>query len=150
MSHAKLSLTRILRAFKTFGAFTSGVGVHYAPSAIVNTTHQSFAANLIIGQRMQPHIFVRVADGLPVEIQDLLPADTRFKVLLFAGDTSSEAQMQKVRAFTDALGSEDVFFRRHGGSDPWNVFDIQVISSASKFAVDFTDFPKELTTHWSK
>lgn len=124
--------------------------MHYAPSAVVNTTHQALAAQLIIGKRMPPHVFVQVADGRPVEIQDVLPADTRFKLLLFAGDTSEPAQLQKVRAFADALKGEEAFFKRHGGSDPWKVFDIQVISSASKFAVDFTDFPKSLCPHWSK
>jgi hypothetical protein len=36
--------------FQTFGAFTSGIGIHYAPSTIVDTAHQSLASKLIIGQ----------------------------------------------------------------------------------------------------
>lgn len=99
---------------------------------------------------MRPHSFVRAADGRPSEIQDLLPADTRFKVLLFAGDTTDEAQMRRVRAFADALESEDGWFKRFGGRDPWNVFDVFTISTGSKHNVSYTDFPKALCHHWSK
>ena len=35
---------------------------------------------------MPPQIIIRAADARPFELQDLLPADTRFKVLIFAGD----------------------------------------------------------------
>ena len=75
-----------IRVFRTSGGFTSGIGVHYTPSAIVDPRHQKCAEKLIIGQRMHPQIFVRAADIRPVEIQDLLPADVRFKVLFFVGN----------------------------------------------------------------
>ena len=87
MSNIPCHVLTVFRAFNAYGGFTSGIGVHYAPSAITNTTHQSHAANLIIGQRMLPHVFVRAADARPFEIQDLLPADTHFKLLVFAGHT---------------------------------------------------------------
>lgn len=84
------------RAFKTFGAFTSGIGIHYAESTIVNAKHQSVAKNLIIGQRMPPQVIVRAADARAYELQDLLPSDARFKILVFAGDTANPAQRAKV------------------------------------------------------
>jgi len=65
----------------TFAEFTSGIGVHYSPSTIVDPKHQKYAENLIIGKRILPQIFVRAADMCPVDIQDMLPADVRFKVL---------------------------------------------------------------------
>lgn len=138
------------RHFQTFGAFTSGIGIHYAPSAIVNAAHQSAAAKLIVGQRMPPHVFVRCADGRPYEIQDLLPADTRYKIIVFAGDTPDTRQATRVTKLAEYLDSSANFYRRFGGSDPSKVFEILTISSAPKEKVNYTDVPKALRPHWSK
>lgn len=137
-------------AFQTFGAFTSGIGIHYAPSAIVATTHQVHAPNLVVGRRMLPHVFVRAADARPFEIQDLLPADTRFKLLVFAGDTSDAAQLGRVRALADAVGAPGGFYRRFGGADPARVFDVLAVCSVGKEKVNYTDLPPLFRTHWSK
>ena len=141
---------RPYRAFQTFGAFTSGIGIHYTPSTIVNTTHQTHAANLVIGQRMLPHVFVRAADARPFEIQDLLPADTRFKVLVFAGDTSDPQQLTRVRDLANAVDGPGGFYRKFGGGDPSKVFDVLSICSATKDKVNYTDLPPVFRTHWSK
>ncbi|KAI0339685.1 hypothetical protein BDW22DRAFT_1361261 [Trametopsis cervina] len=145
-----VSHQQFLEAFQTFGLFTSGIGIHYAPSAIVNTAHQVAASNLVIGQRMLPHVFVRVADGRPFEIQDLLPSDTRFKVLVFAGNTTEEGQMSLVNAFATELEDKDGFFRRHGEENPSKMFDILAISSQPKDKLNYVDLPAVLRPHWSK
>lgn len=120
--------------------------MHYSPSSITNPTHQSHASNLIIGQRMQPHVFIRAADARPFELQDLLPADTRFKVLVFTGDVSEEQRL-RVKKLAESIDSSESFYRTFGGAD---VFDILSISSAGKEAVNFTDMPAVFRTHWSK
>ncbi|KAJ3558697.1 hypothetical protein NM688_g764 [Phlebia brevispora] len=139
-----------LRAFQTFGEFTSGIGIHYGPSAIVNPEYQSVAKRLTIGKRILPHVFVCAADGRPYEIHDLLPADTRFKVLVFAGNTSQEAQMQRVREFADMLTRKDAFFERYGKSDPSRLFNLLIISSTSVDGTDHVGLTKAFRSHWSK
>lgn len=84
-------------------AHNSGIGIHYGTSMITNVQYQAFAKNLIIGQRMIPQVLVRAADGRPYELQDLLPADARFKVLVFAGDTMSKAQLAILHKLADEL-----------------------------------------------
>ena len=143
-------IATVHRAFKTFGAFTSGIGVHYAPSAIVNTTHQAHASKLIIGQRMLPQVFVRAADARPFEIQDLLPADTRYKVLVFAGNPTDAGQLARVRALAAAFERPEGFFKRFGGAEPTKVFDVLAICAASKDRVNYTDLPPVFRSHWSK
>ena len=123
--------------------FTSGIGVHYGPSSIVNPAHQALASNLIVGQRVLPHVFVRCADARPVELQDALPADTRFKLLVFLGAADA-------RTLAEKLERADGWFRRFGGADPWRVFDVLTICAGSKHEVSYTDFPKALCSHWSK
>ncbi|KIP05547.1 hypothetical protein PHLGIDRAFT_91984 [Phlebiopsis gigantea 11061_1 CR5-6] len=140
-----VSHEEFIAAFQTFGAFTSGIGIHYSPSAIVHTAHQAHATALVVGQRMLPHVFVRAADARPFEIQDLLPADTRFKLLVFAGDTTDAAQLARVRALATAL--EDGVYGRFGGAA---VFDVMAVCAATKEKVNYTDLPAIFRTHWSK
>lgn len=138
------------RAFQTFGAFTSGIGVHYAPSALVAPQHQAHARALVVGERVPPHTFVRAADGRPFDIQDLLPADTRFKVLVFAGDTGAPAQAARVHALADALDAPEAFLRRFARGAPDGVFDVITISAATLADVRVAQLPALLRPHFSK
>ena len=141
-----------LRAFQTFGLFTSGIGVHYQPSDIVNTAYQSSASKLLIGQRMPPHVFVRAADARPFEIQDLLPSDARWKVLVFAGDIMDPAQSARVHKLAQEMARPEGFLRRfsdaRGGVE--KVFDVLTIASGDKLKVITADVPKIFRSHWSK
>lgn len=149
-SHARVANASVIRAFQSFGGFTSGIGVHYAPSTIVNPANQSLASGLIVGQRLPPHIFIRAADARPFDIQDVLPSDTRFKVLAFVGNTTNDVQMHRIHALATYLDGSDSFFRRFGGSDPSRVFDLLAISSATKDELNYTDLPVVFRSHWSK
>lgn len=138
-----------MEAFQTFGLFTSGIGVHYQPSTIVNPKHQSVASNLLIGQRMLPHVFVRAADCQPMEMQDLLPADARFKVVVFTGDTTDQVQLKKVRALAEEMDKPEGFLKRFGKSNG-SAFDVISVSSAKKKYSNYTDAPPLFRSHWSK
>jgi len=135
-----------LKAFQTFGAFTSGIGVHYAPSIITNPTHQSLSQHQLIGTRILPQVFIRAADGRPYEIQDLLPADTKFKVLVFAGDTTKHEQLRRVQKLAEEISTGEYGFLQKFRRD---VFDVWAISSGKKEKVDYTDLPEVLRPHWS-
>lgn len=102
--------------------------------------------------RLPPQVLVRAADGRPFELQDLLPADTRFKVLLFAGDTTRDAQRARLRALAAAMDAAGGFFNRHtpARGARADVFDILAISSGKKEVVNFTDLPPLFRPHWSK
>ncbi|GJE87714.1 phenol 2-monooxygenase [Phanerochaete sordida] len=145
-----VSHEQFLEAFNAYGGFTSGTNVHYPPSAIVNEAHQQLARNLVIGERMLPHVFICAADARPFDIQDFLPADTRFKVLVFLGDVGNRQQLARVHRFAEDVASSKAFYRKFGGDDPAKVFDIVSIGSGRKHEVNYTDVPLPLRTHWSK
>jgi phenol 2-monooxygenase len=132
------------RAFQAFGEFTSGIGVHYAESPITNTRYQSHARNLIIGQRMLPQIVLRAADMRPDELQDLLTANTRFKLFIFTGNTSDPGQCERVARLAEEFGHPEGFLVRRPMA-----FDIVTILSARKEVVDYTALPLLLRPHWS-
>lgn len=111
--------------------------------------------NLIIGSRMAPQIILRAADARPFELQDLLPSDTRFKVIVFSGNLEDETQLKKVESFAKAaLGKEPNaggFLRKFGRKrDGREVFDVLTIMSGKKEMVNHTIMPEELVSHWSK
>ncbi|RDB15345.1 Phenol 2-monooxygenase [Hypsizygus marmoreus] len=139
-----------LKAFKAFGGFTSGIGICYAESELINTTHQSFTKNLIIGKRLPPQIVVRAADLRPFELQDLLPSDARFKVLVFAGDTIQPSQRMRLTMLAEEMGAGASFLKTYShGENIFAAFDILVVGS-SKGATRHTDFPELFRSHWSK
>lgn len=129
-------------AFQQFGGFTSGIGIRYGESPIVNTTHQLYAKNLVIGQRMPPQLLIRAADSRPVELQDLLPSDTRFKLLVFTGDSSGAAQQSKLERAAEEI---QPWVNKYGSA-----IDIVSISSAKKANVRYNELPLVFRSHWSK
>ncbi|KZT01975.1 uncharacterized protein LAESUDRAFT_730684 [Laetiporus sulphureus 93-53] len=139
-----------VEAFQATSLFKTGLGIHYLPSAVVHTQHQAYASNLIIGQRMLPHVFVRVADARPYEIQDLLPADTRFKIIVFTGDARDKSQLDRVTKLAADLEQPKAFLNRFSKGNIASVFDILCISAAKKGSLKYTDLPALLRSHWSK
>jgi phenol 2-monooxygenase len=113
------------------------VGVHYAPSAVTETTYQGVAANLIIGQRLLPHVLVRAADAREVNIQDLAPSDTRFKLFVFPGEHA-----QEIAAY---LNRPECFFHKRQ-----DAFDVITVLQGSKHTVNYLQVPPVLRPHWSK
>jgi len=137
--------TKFRRIFQTFGGFTSGIGICYYDSLITNTSNQHLAKNLIIGQRTPPQIFIRAADSRPMEIQDLLPSDGRFKILVFTGNTSNASRSRMVE---DAANMEALLWTLSSGST-FSLFDILSIASAKKSNIH-CDLPVFYRPHWSK
>ncbi|TRM69607.1 FAD binding domain-containing protein [Schizophyllum amplum] len=134
----------LYQAYQTFGGFTSGIGICYAPSAITCTSNQGFATGLPVGQRVPPHVFVRMADALAVEIQDMLPANARFKILLFTGDHTRDNYTDDIQHFADTLG--DVLTRYQKGRSP----DIVTILAGDKDPARILSLPPILRPHWSR
>ena len=93
---------------------------------------------------------MRVADVRPFEIQDLLPSDTRFKILVFAGDANDVQQRDRLQNLALDLERPDSFFRRFGGKEPTKTFDILSICSGTKGKVTYLDVPPVFRPHWTK
>ena len=115
------------------------MAIRYGPSSIVNVAHQSVASNLIMGERMLPHVFLRAASSQPIELHDMLPADTRFKILIFAGNMADVADRARLEALGEELDMPESFLRRYGRREggKWQVFDLVCFSAATKGAVGF-------------
>ena len=133
----RLQLPIFVRVYEKSSRFISGLGTKYSLSPIINADYQSVAPNLV-GERIVSQVFMRVADARPIEIQDLCPSDTRFKILVFGGDVAVEADRAQLQAAADALDSSDGFLHRfgHGTVGSWATFDVLCFSVAQWDAVD--------------
>lgn len=145
-----ISADEFKRAFRRFGGFTSGIGICYQASTIVNARHQQEAANLIIGKRLPPQRIVRATDARPFELHDLLPSDARFKVLVFTGDIYESSQKSRVEKLAQKMGADDSFLKRYSkAGDIFAAFDILAITSKNDI-VRHTDLPELFRSHWAK
>lgn len=104
---------------------------------------------------MPPQVIVRAADAKPYELQDLLPSDTRFKVLVFTGDMNAESQRGRVNKFTEESTNDHGFLTRYGqrsgtGRGWAEVFEVITILIGTKETVEYTCVPPALRPHWSK
>lgn len=104
---------------------------------------------------MPPQVILCAANGRPYELQDLLPSDSRFKLIVFAGDLEAEAQYVRIETFAKAIsGGEGVltmFGRRSGDSKGHNeVFEVLTIMVGKKEIVNYTRVPAALRSHWTK
>ncbi|KAG1735887.1 FAD binding domain-containing protein [Suillus paluster] len=148
-----VSHEQFLKTFQTFGGFTSGIGVHYNPSVVVNDKNQELASGLVIGERVPPQKFLRAADAWPFELQDLLPSDFRFKLLVFVGDFSNQLQQARVESMVTDMQKPGSFLNLYatpGKSSVDSRFDVITISQGRKEVFDFLRLPTLLRSHWSK
>ena len=122
----------------TSNGFMSGIGIHYEPSVIVDPRHQSCASKVVVGERMIPYDFIGAADAIPVNIHDMVPSDTRFKILVFTGDISEEGTMNRVRAFAERLDSPTGFLKLFGKGAYEGMFDVLCICATKQDKMDFT------------
>ncbi|KAG7445121.1 uncharacterized protein BT62DRAFT_898453 [Guyanagaster necrorhizus] len=143
-----VSHEEFLRAFQTFSGFSSGIGIHYTESSIVNSTYQDVASKLIVGKRVPPEMVLRATDSRPFNIQDLLPSDARFKLLVFTGDTSRASTLATLQQSADDLQS--ILTRYCAAGSITSVFDIISISSESKATILYNALPPLLRSHWTK
>ena len=69
----------------------------------------------------------------------MLPADTRFKILVFAGDVSDSSDRAKLKTLAEDLNRPESFLRRYGRGDvgKWEVFDVLCFSSGKKDRVGY-------------
>jgi Phenol hydroxylase, C-terminal dimerisation domain len=145
----------------------SGIGIRYRPSVITNAQYQSHAKSLIVGERIIPQMIVRVADGRPYQLQDLLPADARFKVLIFTGDASDERQLVTLRKLAVDLEQILVKYARNGNfKELFETLTIRYVICRTAFSFVLVDrigsvsssitgkhdtsLPEGLQLHWSK
>ena len=100
------------------------------------------ATKLVVGKHIPPQILLRAADDMPVEIQDLCPSNSRFKLFAFIGNLISDEDWVRVRGVADNLVT---LKNRY----PQGVFDIFSVVGKSTDVFTYLDLPEILRSHWT-
>ncbi|CAE6353502.1 unnamed protein product [Rhizoctonia solani] len=117
-----------------------GTGMCYPTSKIVDTTGQSYAPGITIGQRMPHQVIIRIADSRPFSTLNLLKSDNLYKLLLFTGDIKDPeqyARLEKLGSDIESLGAQ--FMSR---------IQLYTITRAKKEECYYLDVPASLRPHW--
>jgi phenol 2-monooxygenase len=113
----------------------------------VHGKNQAAVAHLTVGMRVLPQIIIRAADARPVEIQDLLVADTRFKLFVFTGRPEG-SQLELIRSSADAL--EKALGKVFPNGVREKATDIVSICIGDVMEMEYTVLPPILRSHWTK
>jgi len=99
---------------------------------------------------MLPQIFVRAADIRPIDIQDMLPADVRFKVLFFVGNLT-ETRASELKLLAEESNKPSSVFRKYSlDGNISTVFDIITITAGTKDDTNYLSVPAFFRSHWTK
>ncbi|KAI6128064.1 thioredoxin-like protein [Pisolithus croceorrhizus] len=87
-----------------------------------------------------------------METHDLLPADTRFKILVFLGSMDEESRIAVINTLADELSSSRGFLQTYptDGQTPSPMFDLTTIVVGNKENFNYLNVPPAFRPRWFK
>ncbi|KAJ6788229.1 hypothetical protein PWT90_04373 [Aphanocladium album] len=153
-------------AFTQGGLFVSGTNVNYGTSTIVAkagdaaaqgdgtdvsvrsnenrlVSNQELAPGLAVGMRIPSCKVLSQADARPWHLQELLPSNGRWRVLVFPGNIQDKMQAAQLTSVAENFEKSDSFVSRFTPADgPIDaVFDIFAVHKTPRTEVTIFDFP---------
>ncbi|KAL1621292.1 hypothetical protein SLS56_009286 [Neofusicoccum ribis] len=162
-----ISMEEFRQTFQKAHMFTSGLSVDYGASMLiakagdaaeqgdgtdVSATQvtkqvvgkQHLATNAAIGKRLPSFKVLNQSDARPWHFAERLPADGRFRIVLFAGNPLLPEQQDRIRRFAAALDKPDSWLRRVTPASQKidSVVEILTLHSAPRYETELLrDFP---------
>lgn len=127
-----------------FSGLMSGLGIQYSPSMITSViTDEPAPTTLEVGKRIPPQYILRAADSNLADVHDLLPADGRFKILVFPGKLVTGDDARELVNLASKL--ENVLKKY-----PSDVFSTGVVLAAIDQSFNYMDVPLSLRPDWKR
>jgi len=135
--------------FIEHGRYTAGVSVRYQPSSLTGGGEtQQLAAGFDIGMRFHSAPVVRLADGKPMQIGQVVRADARWRLIAFA-DRAAPAADSRLAALvrfldTDPSSPLNRFTpakKDRANKDRDAVIDLRAVMQQGFRDIDITDMP---------
>lgn len=167
MDEAGISMAEFKMAFEKGNLFASGTAVDYGSSVIVakegsseeqgdgtDVGHKTIALRVVgkqqlsteikLGMRMPSFKVLNQADARPWHFQEILRSTGQWRLVVFAGDVSQPAQMERVQKLGARLAASDSFLSRFtpAGQRIDSVIEVLTIHSAPRVAIELSDFPE--------
>ena len=165
-----ISVSEFKAEFEKSLLFASGLSVDYGPSDLVAKPREDnenkpldrisnagtqpqevnanpvLAANIKLGMRFPSAQVLNQSDARPWPFSRLLKSDGRWRIVLFAGNISHSAQMQRVSSFCSALDTPSSFLHKFTPSAASidSIIEMLTIHSAARQGTDLLSLPELL------
>ena len=108
--------------------------------------NQALAPEIKLGMRLPSVKVVSQSDARPWHLQELLPSNGTWRLILFPGDVSKPEQQKKLHALTDQLGSSSSFLKRFTPKTAQydSVIEVLTVHGAKRENVELFSFPEVL------
>lgn len=159
-----ISMTEFQKVFEKGNMFASGIAVDYGKSMLIaksgsaeeqgDGTHVAMDSNvegkqelssvLKIGMRFPSAQVLCHADGRPWELQDRLPSDGRWRILVFAGNVGNEFQMARVQKLGSYLSSSKGVVKKYTpkGWRSDTIIEVLSVHSTPRTAIEWSALPE--------
>ncbi|RFU74284.1 fad binding domain-containing [Trichoderma arundinaceum] len=132
--------------FVKAGRYTAGQGVQYEESIFVSPgqADKSLAGGVVVGMRFPSVQVVRFCDARPMQLVTALPADSRWHVVVFAGDILQQtAAARLAKVAIELQGIIDMFTPR--GQDINTVIQGVLVLASKRTEVEQNMIPDVFT-----
>ncbi|KAL7809441.1 family 16 glycoside hydrolase [Trichoderma gracile] len=162
-----ISMEEFKAAFLKGHMFASGIAVNYGASLLVAkkcnnqeqwdetdvsvanaqdkvTSNESLCGGITVGMRIPSHKVLNQADARPWHLQELLPSNGRWRIIVFAGNVNSSEQRGKLEGLAQDFGARNAFLRLFTPENAKHdaVFELLLIHNAPRTSVTIFDFPE--------
>ncbi|KAK2751458.1 hypothetical protein FQN55_000733 [Onygenales sp. PD_40] len=153
MDEGGISMDEFKTAFVKGNMFASAIAVDYQDSTIVSRDTSS-ASSLIhksepgrsisIGMRMPSFKIINQSDARPWHLQERLPSDGRWRILVFPGDITKPSLLSQYTALGDKLASKDSFLRRYtpAATAIDSVIEVLTVHAAPRREIELQELPE--------
>ncbi|PGG95582.1 hypothetical protein AJ79_09972 [Helicocarpus griseus UAMH5409] len=153
MDEEGISMEEFKDAFVKGNMFASAIAVDYQDSLIV-TRKTSSASQLItkeetgrtikVGMRMPSFRVLNQSDARPWQLQERLPSDGRWRILLFAGNLTDPLTLSRYNTLGEKLAAPQSFLRRFTPASAKidSTIEILTIHSAPRREIELSSLPE--------
>jgi phenol 2-monooxygenase (NADPH) len=152
---AGISMSEFKSVFQKGALFATGLSVDYGASILIakelidSIDKKQIASklnpvpNAKLGFRFPSAQVLNQSSAAPVQIAKHLTSDGRFRIILFAGNLTSQDQFKRVEEFCKSLTAANSFLHRFTpqGQKIDSVIEILTIHSGSRTAIELLDLP---------
>jgi len=167
MDEEGINMKEFKEAFEQGHMFASGIAVNYGSSLIVAKpgdsaeegdgtdvavkdkslqviSEQSLATKVEVGKRIPSYKVLNQSDARPWHLQERLPSNGTWRVLIFPGDISDSTQKQRLDKLGERLGDANSLLKRFTPTNARydSVIEVLAVHAAPRQSVTIFDFPE--------
>jgi hypothetical protein len=143
-------LTCACSAHQGYGGFTSGLSIQYTDRVLTDRTYQNLCPGLEIGKRLPLETMIRVADCRPFDLQDILDADAKWRLLFFVGDPRAPGQEDMIQSLARYYAQFTRDFRRLGFKKTKSICEIVTIGAFTGEDKFTYELPDPVKADWTR